>query len=94
MRSLNAVLVLIAFGSTISQDIYELTTSLDDPRVRFLFHGFRNFVFNTIGQTGLKTKGRFLQEKFPDTAAFPCDVSLGRSKARPHSIHKLRPGGR
>lgn len=93
MRTMCAVLVLVACGSTISQDIFELTTSLDDPRLRFLFHGFRNLVFNTIGQTGLKTKGRFLQEKFPDSAAFPCNVSLGRSKVRPHSIHKLRPGG-
>lgn len=92
-RTLCAIVILVVLGSTLSQDIFELTTRLDDPRVRFLFHGFRNFVFNSIGMTGQKTKGVFLQEKFPDSAAFPCDVSIGRSKTRPHSIHKLRPGG-
>lgn len=87
------IMMLVVLGPTISQDIFELTTRLDDPRFRFLFHQFRNFVFNSIGQTGLKTTGSFLQEKFPDTKPFPCDVTLGRSRVRPHSIHKLRPGG-
>jgi hypothetical protein len=92
--------VLLAFVSSsswpvqvIARDIFEITTRLDDPRFRFLFHGFRTFVFNSIGKTGLKTKGSFLQEKFPTEATFPCDISFGRSKARPTSIHKLRPGG-
>ena len=88
-----ASLVLVVLGPTFSQDIFELTTRLDDPRFRFLFHGFRSFVFNSIGKTGQKTKGVFLQDKFPDAAAFPCDVSIGKSKVRPSSIHKLRPGG-
>jgi hypothetical protein len=92
-RSLCAMMMLVVLGSTLSQDIFELTTRLDDPRVRFLFHRFRNFVFNSIGKTGQKTKGSFLQEKFPDTASFPCDVSIGKSRVRPSSIHKLRPGG-
>lgn len=87
------LLVLIVLVPTFSQDVYELTSSLDDPRLRFLFHSFRDIVFNTIGRTGRKTKGRFLQEKFPDNAQFPCDVKTGKSKVRPSSIHKLRPGG-
>lgn len=85
--------IFLLLGATFSEDIFELTTGLDDSRVRFIFHGFRNFVFNTIGRTGRKTKGSFLQEKFPDSATFPCNTSIGKSKARPHSIHKLRPGG-
>jgi hypothetical protein len=92
-RTLYALMVLLVLGPSSSQDIFELTTRLDDPRVRFLFHRFRNFVFNSIGKTGQKTKGKFLQEKFPDNAPFPCNVSIGKSKVRPSSIHKLRPGG-
>lgn len=84
---------LLLGSSTFSKDIFEWTTIADHSRIRFLFHGFRNIVFNTIGRTGRKTKGSFLQEKFPDTAAFPCDISLGKSKSTPKSIHKLRPGG-
>lgn len=94
------IYVLLAFVSSsswpvqvIARDLFEITTRLDDPRFRFLFHGFRTFVFNSIGKTGHKTKGSFLQEKFPTEATFPCDISFGRSKARPTSIHKLRPGG-
>lgn len=86
-------LVLISVRLSVSQDIFEITTRLDDPRFRFIFHGFRDFIFNTIGKTGQKTEGKFLQEKFPDNAPFPCDISLGRSKIRPNSIHKLRVGG-
>lgn len=92
-RGLCAVLVLFILVPTFSQDAYELTSRLDDPRLRFLFHSFRDIAFNVIGRTGQKTKGRFLQAKFPDTASFPCDVSIGKSKVRPSSIHKLRPGG-
>lgn len=76
-----------------SQEIFELTTGLDDPRLRFLFHGFRDFVFNSIGKTSYKTKGSFLQEKFPDDMPFPCDVNVGLSRDPPKSVHKLRPGG-
>ena len=92
-RTLCAVLILFILGPTFSQDIFELTTRLDDPRYRFLFHQFRSLVFKSIGQTGHKTTGSFLQEKFPDNANFPCDVSIGKSATRPNSIHKLRPGG-
>jgi hypothetical protein len=89
------VLVLIRLIEP-SKDIFELTTRLDDARFRFLFHSFRNFVFNTIGQTGQKKTGKFLQEKFPHNAKFPCDISvdIGKSKTRPTSIHKLRVGGK
>lgn len=92
-RGFCAILVFVVLGPTLSQDIFELTTRLDDPRLRFLFHGFRDFVFNSIGKTGQKTTGSFLQEKFPDSSAFPCDISIGKSKVRPSSIHKLRPAG-
>ncbi|KAG5672555.1 hypothetical protein PVAND_002673 [Polypedilum vanderplanki] len=77
---------------TYSQELFELTTRLDDPRLRFLFHRFRNFVFNSIGKTSYKTKGVFLQDKFPDNMPFPCDIRIGKSREQPKSIHKLRPG--
>lgn len=90
------LLVLVSYTScpsrVIARELFEYTTRLDDPRFRFLFHSFRTFVFHSIGKTShSRTKGNFLQEKF--TTPFPCDVNIGRSKARPTSIHKLRPGG-
>lgn len=90
------LLVLISYSSSptrvIARELYEITTRLDDPRFRFLFHSFRTFVFHSIGKTShSKTKGNFLQQKF--VTPFPCDVNIGRSKTRPTSIHKLRPGG-
>jgi hypothetical protein len=94
MMKVCVLLALIAIEPAISKDIFDITTRLDDLRFRFLFHTFREFVFNTIGKTGQKTRGSFLQEKFPNNAPFPCDVSLGRSKTRPNSIHKLRVGGK
>ncbi|XP_070504214.1 phospholipase B1, membrane-associated-like [Chironomus tepperi] len=84
--------VLTISTTTFSQEIFELTTGLDDPRLRFFFHRFRDFVFNTIGKTSYKTKGVFLQEKFTKNAKFPCDVKLGKSRESPKSVHKLRPG--
>jgi hypothetical protein len=90
---ISVVLVLTGLTEP-SKEIFELTTRLDDTRFRFLFHSFRNFVFKTIGQTGKKTTGKFLQEKFPHNLNFPCDLSLGISKDRPTSIHKLRVGGK
>lgn len=91
------VFVLTVFtiitSTTISQEIFELTTGLDDPRLRFFFHGFRDLIFNTIGKTSYKTKGSFLQKKFPADMTFPCDVEIGKSRKLPKSIHKLRPGG-
>lgn len=86
--------VLIISTTTFSQEIFELTTALDNPRLRFFFHGFRDFVFNTIGKTSYKTKGDFLQEKFSNNAKFPCDVEIGKSRESPKSVHKLRPGGK
>lgn len=94
MKTICILAVLIAIEPTISKDIFEITTGLDDLRFRFLFHTFREFIFNTIGKTGQKTKGSFLQEKFPGNAQFPCDIRIGRSKSRPLSIHKLRVGGK
>lgn len=94
MRLLHLLIAAITISRlTNSQELFELTTRLDDPRLRFLFHRFRNFVFNSIGKTSYKTKGSFLQDKFPDEAPFPCDVSIGKSREPPKSIHKLRPGG-
>ena len=75
-----------------AKDITDVITSLDDPKYRFLFHRFRDWVFNRIGKTGLRTSGRFLQEKFSDKRPFPCDTRHSRSKDVPKSVHKLRPG--
>lgn len=75
-----------------THDITDVITRLDDPKYRFIFHGFRNFIFNSIGRTGLRTTGKFLQEKFPDKMQFPCDLRNRRSKDIPKSVHKLRPG--
>lgn len=94
IKIISAFVVITSIGLINSQEIFEITTRLDDPRFRFLFHGFRDFIFNTIGKTGQKTEGKFLQQKFPANAPFPCDISLGRSKVRPNSIHKLRVGGK
>jgi len=88
------LLLSVLIITTFSQEIFELTTALDNPRLRFFFHGFRDFVFNTIGKTSYKTKGRFLQEKFSKDVKFPCDVQLGKSREPPKSVHKLRPGGK
>lgn len=33
-----------------------------------------------------------VQDPFADNFTFPCDLSLGRSKEVPESVHKLRPG--
>lgn len=75
-----------------AKDITDVITTLDDPKYRFLFHRFRDWVFNRIGKTGLRTSGRFLQEKFSDKRPFPCDIRHSRSKDIPKSVHKLRPG--
>lgn len=92
--SLIFILVLITTSSSVpQQEIFELTTGLDHPRVRFFFHQFRDFVFNTIGKTSRKTRGSFLQQKFADDVPFPCDISIGKSRELPKSVHKLRPGG-
>ena len=91
---LSVLIITTTTTTTFSQEIFELTTGLDDPRLRFFFHGFRDFVFNTIGKTSYKTKGVFLQEKFSKNAKFPCDVELGKSREPPKSVHKLRPGGK
>lgn len=94
MKTFCILVALIAIKPTVTKDIFEITTRFDDLRFRFLFHTFREFIFNTIGKTGQKTRGTFLQEKFSDDADFPCDLSLGKSKSRPNSIHKLRVGGK
>lgn len=85
-----ALAYLIVLSET--SDITDMITTFDEPRFRFLFHRFRDFVFNRIGKTGLRTSGKFMQEKFPDDMAFPCNVTNYRSKEKPKSIHKLRPG--
>lgn len=76
-----------------SKEIFEITTLLDDQKLRFIFHQFRNLTFNTIGKASHKTKGNFLQEKFPSNALFPCDIKIGKSNEIPNSVHRLKPGG-
>lgn len=84
---------LITFKRTISKEIFEITTLLDDQKLRFIFHQFRNLTFNTIGKVSYKTKGNFLQEKFPNNARFPCNIERGKSVKIPKSVHRLKPGG-
>jgi hypothetical protein len=84
---------LTNFKINLSEEIFELTTSLDNPQYRFLFHTFRGFIFNSIGKTSVKTKGSFLQEKFNDESEFPCNKTIGKSLKIPDTIHRLRPGG-
>lgn len=79
--------------TNLSEEIFEWTTQLDNPQYRFLFHQFRGLIFNLIGKTSKKTKGIFLQEKFPDDLTFPCDKKIGKSSDYPESVHALRPGG-
>ena len=86
---LTFLLLPLANGAS---DITERTTLLDYTGLRSFFHNFRNWLFNTIGKTGERTQGFFLQEKFPDDVDFPCDISYGKSLKVPTSVHKLRPG--
>ena len=86
--------VLLTFKWSSSKEIFEITTLLDDQNLRFIFHQFRNLTFNTIGKASHKTKGSFLQEKFPSDALFPCDIKIGKSVEVPKSVHRLKPGGK
>lgn len=88
------VVVVICFKIEHAKEIFELTSHLDDPRYRFLFHQFRGFIFNSIGKTSKKTKGIFLQEKFPIEKPFPCNTKIGMSTKYPESVHRLKPGGK
>jgi hypothetical protein len=86
-------MVLINMESfTQSRDITERITVFDHRFFRRLFHMFRNRIFNSVGKTGVRVKGNFLQDPYPHDAEFPCDLSMARSKERPSSVHKLRPG--
>lgn len=76
------------------EELFELTTRLDDSRYRFLFHQLRGFIFNSIGKTSKKTKGIFLQEKFSNDLPFPCIKKIGISNEYPESVHRLKPGGK
>lgn len=73
-------------------DLTDRITIFDNQIFRIFFHGFRAFWFGLAGKTGERTSGKFLQEKFPDDAPFPCKLELGRSKVTPNSVHRLRPG--
>lgn len=86
------VILLINLHSISSYDLVDRVSRLDDKNLRIFYHTFRNIVFNSIGRTGDRTKGVFLQEKFPDDMKFPCNITLGKSNEVPTSIQKLRPG--
>lgn len=73
-------------------DLSDRITIFDNKIFRIFFHGFRSFWFGLAGKTGYRTSGKFLQEKFPDDAPFPCNIEMGRSKSIPTSVHRLRPG--
>lgn len=83
---------LIIINEARDLDITDRITLFDNQFFRMFFHGFRVFWFNLAGKTGYRTSGKFLQEKFPPSTPFPCNVSLGRSKVTPNSVHRLRPG--
>ncbi|XP_063708819.1 phospholipase B1, membrane-associated-like [Culicoides brevitarsis] len=87
---------LISYLITINEarevDLTDRITMFDNKFFRMFFHGFRVFWFNLAGKTGYRTEGKFLQEKFPPNAPFPCNVSIGRSKVVPNNVNRLRPG--
>lgn len=86
--------IITLFADTLCvKEIFEMTTILDDPYLRFIFHQFRNFTFNYNGKTSMKRKGRFLQDQFPKNSPFPCDIASGKSLQNPSSVHRLKPGG-
>lgn len=72
----------------------ELTerTFMDSTLSRFMYRSMRNLTLIAVGQTGYRTRGRFLQEPFPETMKFPCNLKMGRSRAIPESVQRLRPG--
>ncbi|XP_039429002.1 phospholipase B1, membrane-associated-like [Culex pipiens pallens] len=86
------ILLVIQIGRSSGQDITDQTSSLDMGSMRSMFHALRQWTFDFVGKTGLRTRGFFLQEKIPNELPFPCDVTLGRSERVPKSVHKLRPG--
>lgn len=86
--------ISITFQLSTSKEIFEITTLLDNQKLRFLFHQFRNLTFNTIGKASHKIKGNFLQEKFSNNVSFPCDIEMGKSIEVPNSVHRLKPGGK
>ncbi|XP_065084834.1 phospholipase B1, membrane-associated-like [Ochlerotatus camptorhynchus] len=86
------IIVLFNIGVTSATDITDQVSPLDRDPLRYLFHSMRRWMFNMVGRTGLRTRGHFLQDKIPDDLPFPCDISLGRSRRVPKSVHKLRPG--
>ncbi|EAT42506.1 AAEL005957-PA [Aedes aegypti] len=86
------IVLTLSIGGTRSADITDRTSPLDSDMMRNLFHSMRKWMFNMVGRTGLRTRGHFLQDKIPDDLPFPCNVSLGRSRRTPKSVHKLRPG--
>ncbi|XP_021707467.1 phospholipase B1, membrane-associated [Aedes aegypti] len=67
-------------------------TVFDNTEWRLFFHLYRNITMMMAGRTGLKTRGNFLQTPVPESAPFPCDTAVGRSREPPSSVHKLRPG--
>lgn len=88
-----AIAMLLMHRSSISgasaRELVEQTSMLDGVFMRTLFHTVRDFTFRLVGATGRKTRGAFLQDTH---AQFPCDLRQARSKRRPVSVHKLRPG--
>lgn len=72
----------------------ELTerTFMDSTLSRFMYRSMRNLTLIAVGQTGYRTRGRFLQEPFPETVRFPCDLNIGKSQEIPESVQRLRPG--
>lgn len=87
-----SIIFLKSLVNTQSRDLTERTSLLDSFLSRFLYRSMRNLTLLTVGRTGRRTAGSFLQEAFDDDERFPCDIALGKSREIPQSVHKLRPG--
>lgn len=75
-----------------TKELPERISLLDSFLTRFMYRSLRNLTLLTVGRTGRRTAGNFLQEPFQEDEDFPCDTSVGKSLDVPTSVHKLRPG--
>lgn len=75
-----------------TKELSERISLLDSFLSRFMYRSLRNLTLLTVGRTGRRTAGTFLQEPFLEDDNFPCDTHVGKSVDVPTSVHKLRPG--
>ncbi|XP_040151381.1 phospholipase B1, membrane-associated-like isoform X1 [Anopheles arabiensis] len=93
-------LLLLALAATITPGGGQaLITPLDSPLLATKYRGFREVMFNFIGQTG-NNKNKFLinlkkgkvQKQFGPEEPFFCNTTGMRSETVPTSVDRLRPG--